>query len=168
MKPINRLRELLAVGVLVLFFVSILIADKRTFAWPAVTWPMYSGRYLSYPEETYTKKLYRAITVDPEDSFWVRPNQLWGADRYSVSYDLMNRALNTERADADEHKLAAIDLIRYKFPRAEIAEIEIWELTWAVDLDSVPAIEFDEPIARQLHASFSYESLGEVRWEDRQ
>ena len=162
----DRLRLRLAIGVLLLFVVTVFVVDKRTFAWPTATWPMYSLRPMSYPEPTYTGRLYFA-SDDDGNGFWVRPNDLWGADRYSVTKDMIARGLDAERTDARDHLVAAIDLIRFKYPNHDVTRVEIWELTWNLDLDAVPSLIFETPDERTLLATFSYESLGVEPWERR-
>lgn len=160
---IDRLRQALAVGVVVVCVAAMIVEDKRTFAWPAVTWPMYSDRPMPYPPDSYVGKLYFAAD-GLGGGFWVRPSDLWGADRYSVTKDMISRSLDPERPDGDAHRLAAIDLIRYKYNRT-VSHVEIWELRWDVDYDASPPLIFDEPADRVLLDSFSYETLGEVPWE---
>jgi len=148
----------LAKGILSLFFVTVAVVNTSDIAWPAVSWPMFSQRVVDYPGDVYEADLFKAIDASGQ-GFWIRSSNLWGNDRYQIGDKMIARSLDTNHPRCAIHRSAVIKLIRFEYPQHEIERVEIWHLTWDVDLDSVPALIFDAPRGTRLLASFTEDKL---------
>ncbi len=152
--------RLLARCTLLLFLVAIAIFNTRDVAWPAVSWPMFSARNPQYPGETYEANLIKALDSDGS-SLWIRPGDLWGMDRYQVGTKLIAGSIDTTDPRQRKHQHALLACVRFWAKNFEVSTIEIWHLTWNLELDSNPALRFDEPATSTLIMAFGDDSASQ-------
>lgn len=140
---------------------AIAIFNTKDTPWPAVSWPMFSSRNPQYPGEFYEANLVLAHDA-LGNTRWIRAGNLWGMDRYQVGLRLINGSVSESDPKVHKHRRALIDCIRIKYPEFETHRLEIWNLTWKLDLDADRALDFDRPHESVLLASFGDELTGTV------
>jgi hypothetical protein len=142
---VRRLRVTVAlVGVLV---VGIALAGRSYATWPVTAWPVYSTITPASPDPTTSRLEVRAVTAS-------------GATERLREDDLVeySRALIASRAIGGAvDDAAARRYLAHLVGRAvddDVAVIEIWEVTWAVDAGEVPPLDRDAPIDERRVVAF--------------
>ena len=151
---------MLARFVFLIFLISVGVFNTRDTAWPAVSWPMFSSRTTEYPDRKYSAEVIR-VHDQSGNGFWVRAGDLWGIDRSPVSRRLIEGSIDADAPRAEKHRRALMDCIRLKFPESTVKRLEIWRLTWEVDLEEVGEFDFDHPSEAVLLAAFGDEDFGD-------
>lgn len=150
--------RVLGKAVIGLFLLSVAVVEKRDIAWPALSWPMFSTRTTQYPGGTYQADLLCAVDTSGE-ILWIRASDLWGIARYQIGSEMITGALDTRSPRCQAHRKTAIDLIRYVHPELDVDRIEIWRLTWDIDLNARMPLNFDKPRESVLLASYSPDGI---------
>jgi hypothetical protein len=149
---------ILAKCTLVLFFITLAVVNKSDRAWPAVSWPMFSSKTVTYPGDIYEADLIKAIDVSGHE-IWIRSGDLWGNDRYQIVDKMIVKILDTSHPKCAVHRSSLFNLIRFEYSQHDLERVEIWKLTWSTELDKNPPLHFDTPNGATLLASYTKNQL---------
>lgn len=138
----------LTIGALVVLIGGLGLVERSTVWWPIVTWPVYSELRVERPGPTLAALEVRVRTADG-DTEVLRQEDLVEPSRNSIADDALEGAVD---GIPDRVYLAAL---AQRAVGEEITELEIWEVTWLVDIEAVPPLDRDDPVSDHLIVAFA-------------
>jgi hypothetical protein len=144
---------------LLLLVGAVLLANNRDRLYPFVHWPMYAEMY-PYPNET-VQGIELRVVDSAGVSHPIQAHQLYtfmgvpGAGPRRLSQKVIQSVFLEEDAAArDLYRNHLMGRIRAILPGVEVVEIQGWRLTWAVDAEGVPPIDYDQPIEAEMFGQY--------------
>ncbi len=128
------------------------LIGKRIDYWPVVTWPVYASVRPQLPGPTASLLEARVRTRDGGDPHVLRSADLVERSRHRLADEALARAASPDATAAERAFLAR--LAGHALPAAELEAIEVWELTFAVDVAVRPPLDLDRPARERLRAAF--------------
>lgn len=122
--------------------------------WPIKHWTMYSRRVYLYPADTVSSTQFRIVS-DSGEHFVLEPWDLLPMGRYTVAQRMMEQMQNDiSPQERDQYQEFLIRLIQHAHPNVSLKSIQLWELTWHVNPESVPPLDVKQPFKEEMKERF--------------
>jgi hypothetical protein len=150
--PAATRRLQLTLVLLVAIVLALGVAQRHSDLWPLVTWPVYDRLGANVPPSTETDLEVRVRTARGR-TYALRAEELVEFSRRAIADD----ALEGSVEDAEDRTFlarlvdAAVD--------GDVERIEVWEVTWSVDVTAVRPLDRDHPWRERRLAAFTPEDV---------
>ena len=146
--PMGSQQKLRVVQTVVLALVLLIVGvQKRNHLWPVYAWDVYDRINPSVPGPSTSRMEIRAITQSGSTTVLLTTDLLEASRANLARRSIREAARGDAPSRAYLARLAAAHV-------QDLATVEVWEVTWAVDAGKVPPLRFDQPGQERLVAKW--------------